>query len=739
MATMAVKLTKVVGDRTAKVLAEELGLETLEDLLRHYPRRYVVRGELTDIEALVEGEEVTIMARIEKVNVKRIPGRKGGILEVIVSDGRAKLILTFFNQAWRTKDLREGREGLFAGKVGVFKGKRQLSHPDYLLIPDGDNKEEAVSDFAGKYLPVYPATKKLPSWKVAQCVRLGIDSLGDLAEPLPDQYRSALGFPTMVEAIKQVHLPSSLAEAELARERLTFDEALTMQLFLLARKNEIKKQRTKLRKRVNKEGILAKFDSRLPFELTAGQKRVSAQIEGDLYGSSPMFRLLQGDVGSGKTIVALRAMLAIIDAGGQAALLAPTEVLAQQHYKNFQKLLGDLALQGMLGTAEISTRIALLTGSTPNNDRGETLKATKSGEIGILIGTHALLSEGVEFDDLALLVIDEQHRFGVEQRDALRNRSEFPPHVLVMTATPIPRTVAMTVFGDLDVSILDELPLGRTPIQTHVIAANEKPQFLERAWKRILEEVARGQQAYVVAPRISATDNSDFSRFGLTSEELAIARRLSGESESEEVKGKYSVEELFPQLRDKALKGARVSALHGRMNNAEKEETMGKFSAGEIDVLVSTTVIEVGVDVPNASIMVIMDADRFGVSQLHQLRGRVGRGSVPGLCLLVSNTASGTPAMARLEAVASTTDGFELSRLDLEQRREGDVLGSAQSGATSHLRLLRVIRDEEVIMRARTVAEQILDSDPELISNTALSNEVDKLRQEERATYLEKK
>lgn len=739
MATMAVKLTKVVGDRTAKVLAEELGLETLEDLLRHYPRRYVVRGELTDIEALVEGEEVTIMARIEKVNVKRIPGRKGGILEVIVSDGRAKLILTFFNQAWRTKDLREGREGLFAGKVGVFKGKRQLSHPDYLLIPDGDNKEEAVSDFAGKYLPVYPATKKLPSWKVAQCVRLGIDSLGDLAEPLPDQYRSALGFPTMVEAIKQVHLPSSLAEADLARERLTFDEALTMQLFLLARKNEIKKQRTKLRKRVNKEGILAKFDSRLPFELTAGQKRVSAQIEGDLYGSSPMFRLLQGDVGSGKTIVALRAMLAIIDAGGQAALLAPTEVLAQQHYKNFQKLLGDLALQGMLGTAEFATRIALLTGSTPNNDRSETLRATKSGEIGILIGTHALLSEGVEFDDLALLVIDEQHRFGVEQRDVLRNRSEFPPHVLVMTATPIPRTVAMTVFGDLDVSTLDELPLGRTPIQTHVIAANEKPQFLDRAWKRILEEVARGQQAYVVAPRISATDNSDFSRFGLTSEELAIARRLSGESESEEVKGKYSVEELFPQLRDEALKGARVRALHGRMSNAEKEETMSRFSAGEIDVLVSTTVIEVGVDVPNASIMVIMDADRFGVSQLHQLRGRVGRGSVPGLCLLVSNAASGTPAMARLEAVASTTDGFELSRLDLEQRREGDVLGSAQSGATSHLRLLRVIRDEEVIMRARTVAEQILEKDPELISNTALSDEVDKLRQEERATYLEKK
>lgn len=739
MANMAVKLTKVVGDRTAKVLAEELGLESLEDLLRHYPRRYVVRGELTDIEALEEGEEVTILARIEKVTVKRIPGRKGGILEVVVSDGRAKLILTFFNQAWRSKDLREGREGLFAGKVGIFKGKRQLAHPDYLLIPDGEDKEEAVSDFAGKFLPVYPATKKLPSWKVAQCVRLGIESVGDLGEPLPEQFRLALGFPTLAEAIKQVHLPNSLAEADLARERLTFDEALSMQLFLLARKSEIKKQRTRIREKARVPGILSKFDTRLPFELTAGQRRVCSQIEADIYGTSPMFRLLQGDVGSGKTIVALRAMLAIIDSGGQSAMLAPTEVLAQQHYKNFQKLLGDLALQGMLGTADSATRIALLTGSTPSNERSEILRAARSGEIGILIGTHALLSEGVEFKDLALLVIDEQHRFGVEQRDVLRNRSEFPPHVLVMTATPIPRTVAMTVFGDLDVSTLDELPLGRTPIQTHVIAASEKPQFLERAWQRIVEEVSRGQQAYVVAPRISATDNSDFSTFGLTSDELARARRLSGEEDVEEVKGKYSVEELFPQLSDGPLKGLRVSALHGRMSNGEKESTMARFSAGEIDVLVSTTVIEVGVDVPNASIMVIMDADRFGVSQLHQLRGRVGRGTVPGLCLLVTNTPSGTPAMARLEAVASTTDGFELSRLDLEQRREGDVLGSAQSGATSHLRLLRVIRDEEVILRARQVAEQILDGDPELNLNTALRDEVDKLRQEERATYLEKK
>ena len=741
MATMAVKLTKVVGDRTAKVLAEELGLETLEELIRHYPRRYVVRGELTDIEALEEGEEVTILARIERVNVKRIPGRKGGILEVIVSDGRAKLILTFFNQAWRTKELSEGREGLFAGKVGLFKGKRQLSHPDYLLIPEGDNKEEAISDFAGKFLPVYPATRKLPSWKVAQCVRLAIDSLPEIPEPLPEKFRNALGFPTLNEAIKQVHLPNSLESAAKARERLTFDEALSMQLFLIQRRNEIRKQRTKIRSKRDEStpSLISIFDARLPFDLTSGQKKVSKQIESDLYGNSPMFRLLQGDVGSGKTIVALRAMLTIIDSGGQAALLAPTEVLAQQHYKNFQKLLGDLALHGMLGTAEVSTRIALLTGSTPSADRNEILSSVKTGEVGILVGTHALLSEGVEFKDLALLVIDEQHRFGVEQRDVLRNRGEFPPHVLVMTATPIPRTVAMTVFGDLDVSTLDELPLGRTPIKTHVIAALEKPQFLERAWQRIIEEVSKGQQAFVVAPRISSTDNSDFSAFGLTSEELARVKRLSGEEELENIPSKYSVEELFPQLRDGALKGLRISALHGRMSASEKEGIMSRFSAGEIDVLVSTTVIEVGVDVPNASIMVIMDADRFGVSQLHQLRGRVGRGTTPGLCLLVTNANSGTPAMARLEAVASTTDGFELSRLDLEQRREGDVLGSAQSGATSHLRLLRVIRDEEVIIQARKVAEQIIAEDPELKSSDALRAEVDKLLQEERASYLEKK
>ena len=717
------KLSKVVGDRTAKALSEELGLETLEDLLRHYPRRHVVRGELTDIESLNEDEEVTILARIQSVNVKRIPGRKGAILEVVVSDGRAKLILTFFNQAWRTKELREGREGLFAGKVGLFKGKRQLAHPDYLLIPEGENKEEAISDFAGKFLPVYPATRKLPSWKVAQCVRLGLDAIGEIAEPLPEKFREGLGFPTLQQALHQVHSPASLEEAQRARERLTFDEALAMQIFLIQRKNEIKKQRTKVREK--RSGILEKFDARLPFELTAGQKRVAAQIEADLYSSAPMFRLLQGDVGSGKTIVALRAMLAIIDSGGQAALLAPTEVLAQQHYKNFQKLLGDLAMKGMLGTADVSTRIALLTGSTPSDERGEIITGTKSGEIGILIGTHALLTEGVDFEDLALLVIDEQHRFGVEQRDVLRNRSELPPHVLVMTATPIPRTVAMTVFGDLDVSTLRELPLGRQPITTHVIPVKEKPNYLERAWERIREEVSQGHQAYIVAPRISADPDAGAD---------ADLDFLFGE-ESDEI---TSVEELAPKLHSGALQGLKIAILHGRLSSEEKDATMQAFSNGEIDVLVSTTVIEVGVDVPNATIMVIMDADRFGVSQLHQLRGRVGRGTSPGLCLLVTTCDDQTPARERLTAVAGTVDGFELSRIDLEQRREGDVLGRNQSGTQSHLRLLRVLRDEALIEIVREDAELLIAKDNELKGYPALRKELAQLQRDQAVDYLDK-
>ncbi|MEY3166041.1 MAG: hypothetical protein RLZZ291_558, partial [Actinomycetota bacterium] len=439
MAALDSRLVSIVGDKTAKVLAEQLELHTVGDLLRHYPRRYVVRGELTDIQSLVEGEEVTIFAKVESTKVRRIPGRKGAIVETVVTDGRAKLILTFFNQAWREKDLREGRQGLFAGKVGIFKGKRQLSHPDYLLIPEGDDVDSAIGDFAGKFLPVYPATAKLPSWKIAQCVRLALSALETLPDYVPQEYLGELGYPDFVTALNEVHEPTSAEAAELAKQRLTFDEALLMQLFLALRRIELRVATTKQRA-PREDGLLKTFDSRMPFELTAGQKQVWQEIVKDLSGNHPMYRLLQGDVGSGKTIVALRAMLAVVDSGGQAALLAPTEVLAQQHFQNFRRLLGDLAEGGMLGGNVLGTQIGLLTGSMAQADTRAMQSAIASGEMGIVVGTHALLSENVEFADLGLVVVDEQHRFGVEQRDALRGKAAQPPHVLVMTATPIPRT-----------------------------------------------------------------------------------------------------------------------------------------------------------------------------------------------------------------------------------------------------------------------------------------------------------
>jgi ATP-dependent DNA helicase RecG len=746
MASLDSRLITIVGDKTAKVLGEHFEISTVGDLLRHYPRRYVVRGELTDIESLNEGEEVTIFAKIESTKVRRIPGRKGVIVETVVTDGRAKLILTFFNQAWRERDLREGRQGLFAGKVGLFKGKRQLAHPDYLLIPDGDNLnseivDAAIGDFAGRFLPVYPATAKLPSWKIAQCVRLALNALEEMKDYVPTDVLTELNFPDFMTALREVHQPTSAESAERARQRLTFDEALLMQLFLVLRRLEVRAATTKKRAPQG-DGLLAAFDQRMPFELTAGQKEVWREIASDLSSPHPMYRLLQGDVGSGKTILALRAMLAVVDSGGQAALLAPTEVLAQQHYRNFHALLGDLAEGGMLGGNVSGTQVALLTGSLSAAEKKDVHGLISAGSVGIVIGTHALLSEGVTFKDLGLIVVDEQHRFGVEQRDALREKATQPPHVLVMTATPIPRTVAMTIFGDLDVSTLRELPLGRSPITTHVVSALTKPQHLERAWKRVCEEVNNGHQVYIVAPRISPSDDSDLQRFGLTADELKMARALSEENYDEENQDKSpmnSVEDLFPKLSTGVLSGLKVGKLHGRMPAEEKESVMRAFSQGDLDVLISTTVIEVGVDVPNASMMIIMDADRFGVSQLHQLRGRVGRGTTPGLCLLVTNSLDETPAMQRLTAVAATTDGFELSRLDLEQRREGDVLGSAQSGVRSHLRLLRVIRDEELISQAREVAERLVKMDDSLNSMPQLKIEVDKLRQEERAAYLEKR
>jgi ATP-dependent DNA helicase RecG len=712
-------------------------MSTVEDLLRHYPRRYVVRGEFSDISSLIEGDEVTVLAEIAAVKTRRANGRN--ILEVNVTDGSAVMSLTFFNQPWREKELKIGKTGMFAGKVGSFNGKRQLSHPDYQLIPDGDDVDSALAAFAGKYLPVYPAGGKMPSWKISQCVELVLDSLGEVEDYLPDDVIKEFGYPTLKGAFTSIHKPESLDAADLARLRLTFDEAILLQLLLAGRRAELKALDATPRK-IATNGLVNVFESKLPFEYTSGQVEVNNEIESDMQQPHPMHRLLQGEVGSGKTVIALRAMLSVIESGGQAALLAPTEVLAAQHFKTISNLLGELAQAGTLQGSGEGTQLALLTGSLNANQKREALGRIANGEAGIVIGTHALISEGVEFHDLALVVVDEQHRFGVEQRDALRMKANKPPHLLVMTATPIPRTVAMTIFGDLDVSTLRQLPSGRSPITTHVIPVLEKPHYLDRAWERVKEEVAKGHQVYIVAPRI-ADSSEDSPKAKISAADIAMAKMMGDEITSEELAGAEkmtSVEELAPKLATGALKGLKLAPLHGRQSAELKDETMSAFSKGEIDVLVATTVIEVGVDVPNASMMVIMDADRFGVSQLHQLRGRVGRGTTPGLCLLVSGAAEDSPAMARLSAVASTLDGFELSRIDLDQRREGDVLGRAQSGTKSHLRLLRVLRDEALIEEARRVAVDLISKDPKLASHPALATQVAILKEEERSAFLDK-
>ena len=733
MAKLSDSVAKVVGGKTADVLEKSFGMKTVEDLLRYYPRRYVVRGELSNISELIEGEETTVLAAIDSVNHRNIKSKH--LLEVIITDGTSKMSCTFFNQPWRERALKPGTQGLFAGKVGTFKGRAQLTHPDYHLIIDGENPDEEAASFAGKFIPVYPTTSKMQTWKLTKCIELAVDALDDVEDFIPQSILQELKLPTLKEALKRIHAPESLADAESAKKRLTFDEALLLQLLLAQRRAEIAGLAATPRN-ISTDGLVAKFEAMLPFEYTEGQKEVIKEIENDMRKAHPMHRLLQGEVGSGKTVIALRAALSVIESGGQAALLAPTEVLAVQHGKTIEKLLGELAFGGTIIGGEFGTQISLLTGSMSKENKKKELERIASGEVGIVVGTHALIQDGVEFKDLALVIVDEQHRFGVEQRDALRMKAKVPPHLLVMTATPIPRTVAMTIFGDLDISTLRQLPGGRSPIATHVIPVLEKPKYLERAWERIKEEVGKGHQAYIVAPRIS--DNSE-TKVKFSEKDIAIAKLMGDSLEDlDSDEDLASVEGLAPKLATGPLKGLRIAPLHGRQSSELKEETMDAFSKGEIDVLVSTTVIEVGVDVPNASTMVIMDADRFGVSQLHQLRGRVGRGNVPGLCLLVSRSAQDSVAMERLNAVAGTLDGFELSRIDLDQRREGDVLGSAQSGRKSHLRLLKVLRDEAVIESARKVAIKIIEEDPKLTNNKILASEVLKLKEQEETSFIDK-
>jgi ATP-dependent DNA helicase RecG len=730
------KLAGVVG-RLAKELAKELGIETVGELLEHYPRRYIEMDKVSELGELVEGDLVMVVADVVGAAVHPYKDRRTGRMafrtEVQARLSGGDIWATYFDRnksaaEWRTDKLAPGTSVLMAGRFGKnsFKGNRwELTHPEI---------DEDLGRDAG-LKPVYPLKGKITSIKVERAVRTVLEVLTDVADPLPAAVRADHDFVARETAIRWIHEPTDYKQVGAAQKRLRFDEAFVAQVALAQRRHE-QRDVTATPRRGRDGGILDAFDQRMPFELTAGQKSVESDITADLGAEHPMHRLLQGEVGSGKTVVALRAMLRVVDSGAQAALLAPTEVLAQQHHRSLTALLGDLAGGGMLGGAEDATRVALLTGSLPAAARKAALLEAASGEAGIVVGTHALIQDAVQFADLGLVVVDEQHRFGVEQRAALADKatSGTPPHELVMTATPIPRTVAMTVFGDLETSALTELPAGRSPTQTTVVPLAEQPSWMDRVWTRVREEVEAGRQVYVVCPRISADDKAPASDDGL--EEW-----LDEEPEApsrKEARTLAAVEEVTPSLADGPLSGLRLESLHGRMPSETKDDVMRSFAAGEVDVLVATTVIEVGVDVPNASTIVILDADRYGLSQLHQLRGRVGRGGHAGLCLLVTGAEAGSLARERLDAVAATSDGFELAEKDLELRREGDVLGKAQSGNQRSLQLVRVLRDTEVIQQAREAAVAVVEADPELDSEPALRAAVAELHEEQRAAYLEK-
>ncbi len=714
-------VTDIVGAKTAKLFESEFGIVTVGDLLRHYPRRYEHRGALTDLGSLEIGDHVTVQAEVRTFKNLKNKSKPGTRQEVVISDGTGQLTLMFFNQHWREKDLRPGRRGLFSGQITVFNNKRQLTHPEYELLDE--STEVNAQDFAEALLPVYPATSKLQSWTIDRAIKSALAKLIDISDPIDFEFRNQHNLLDLKSALELIHNPANQDELERAIERLKWDEALVLQLLLAKQRKELESAPAVPRE-VKPNGLLAAFDSQLPFKLTAGQQEVTRVIEQELANGHPMHRLLQGEVGSGKTVVALRAMLTVVDSGGQAALLAPTEVLATQHYRAITKLLGPLAQRGKLGSHDEGTGVTLLTGSLNTATRRQALLDITSGQAGIVIGTHALLEDRVDFFDLGLVVIDEQHRFGVEQRATLVAKAgrERKPHVLVMTATPIPRTVAMTAFGALDVSTLTELPAGRSPITTHVVFAAEKPNHLARAWQRVVEEVEKGHQAYIVVPRIASQEDKPIDK----NSRPAVA-----------------LEDLAPQLMEGPLSQLRVGIMHGQLPGPEKDLVMQRFALGPtdpdgLDVLISTTVIEVGVDVPNATMMVIMDADRFGISQLHQLRGRVGRGSAPGLCLLVTEASAFSKARDRLLAVASTTDGFELAALDLEQRGEGDVLGRDQSGLRSGLKLVSVLKDEQILSEAQVVARKLVDLDPEFKKHEAFKSAVENLIQTQQAEYVKK-
>ncbi|MDQ1121925.1 ATP-dependent DNA helicase RecG [Microbacterium trichothecenolyticum] len=702
--SLASRLDGAIGGKTAAAFDRAFGMKTVGELLEHYPRRYARRGELTPISTLPLGEPVTIVAEVVSANERRMQNRRGSLLEVVISDGDGRMSLTFFNQPWRLKELAPGRRGIFSGKVGEYRRQTQLTNPDYELFDDIAEARAEAEVTAKRPIPIYPATSTVPSPLVQKTIALVLDGLGEVDDPLPDDLRARRGLLPARRALEQIHRPENDDDIPPAVATLRMQEAFVLQTALLQQRQFVRAL-SATKRPAAPGGLLERFDRILPFDLTPDQRSVGERIAADMVGDWPMNRLVQGEVGSGKTLVALRAMLQVAESGGQCALIAPTEVLAAQHLRSIARMLGPELAPELMPT--------LLTGQLPAAERRKAALRVASGQARIVVGTHALLSATTTFADLGFVVVDEQHRFGVDQREALRSKGD-SPHTLVLTATPIPRTVAMTVFGDLDVSTIRTMPAGRAGIQTFVAPLAEKPSWFARVWDRVAEEVRIGRQAFVVcaaidAEQLTADDKSD---------EPADAPAAAAESARTRW-GVVQVEALLSRL--PAFADIRVEILHGKMPADEKDAVMQAFARGEIDVLVATTVIEVGVDVPNASTMVILEADRFGVSQLHQLRGRVGRGGLPGLCLLVTEASPGSSSRSRVEAVASTLDGFALAEVDLELRGEGDVLGGAQSGARSSLRLLRVVTDADLITEARAEGERLLADDPALQRHPGLA------------------
>ncbi len=708
--TLETPLGEVLGERTTRALNKAFGYRSVAELLEHYPRRYASRGELTALASIPLGEPVSLVAEVVSVSERPMRQRKGSLLEVVITDGTGVLTLTFFNQAWRARDLRPGSRGIFAGKVSAFRGGKQLAHPDYELFDDAPPSEAQSQAWAEKPIPLYPATGTLASWQIHKAITLVLDQLDPPEDPIPLELRQSQSLLSFPDALEQIHRPEEHSQWKAARHTLRFHEALLLQLALLQQRAHARAVGTIAR---HAGGLTEQFQAALPFELTADQQAVVGEIDEDMASGTPMHRLIQGEVGSGKTVVALRAMVQVAEDGGQSALLAPTEVLATQHFRSIVATLGP----------EMAARLAptLLTGGMKTAERKKAELMVASGQSSIVVGTHALLSDASQFHDLGLVVIDEQHRFGVTQRDVLRHKGS-NPHVLVLTATPIPRTVAMTVFGDIDISTIRGVPAGRQPVSTHVVALDDNPGWYSRIWQRAEEEIAAGHRVFVVAPAI---DPSDAPEDVEPLEGGLPERPLTGVIELAEALGHHEL-----------LGARRIAVVHGRLDSHTKDEVMAQFRSGDIDLLVATTVIEVGVDIPDATMMVVMDADRFGISQLHQLRGRIGRGSLPGVCLLVTHAPAESVARQRLDAVAATTDGFELAQIDLELRREGDVLGSTQSGGRSGLKLLRVTVDGELINNARSEAKQLLELSPDLADYPGLSLALERRLDQVDADYL---